>query len=43
MIIHDLNLASEYCNYLVMNNNGKLHSAGSPEEVLNYQHIEELY
>lgn len=43
MIIHDLNLASEYCDYLVMMNNGKVYVQGTPQEVLNYKHIEEVY
>lgn len=43
MIIHDLNLAGEYCDNLIMMNNGKIHTKGSPEEVLNYQHIEDVY
>lgn len=43
MIIHDLNLAGEYCNYLIMLNNGKIHIKGRPETVLNYQTIEEVY
>ena len=43
MIIHDLNLAGEYCNFLLMLNDGKLHVAGNPEDVLNYQHIEDVY
>lgn len=43
MIIHDLNLAGEYCNYLIMFNNGKIHIKGRPENVLNYQTIEEVY
>jgi len=43
MIIHDLNLAGEYCDYLIMMNEGKVHIKGTPEEVLNYQHIEDVY
>ena len=43
MIIHDLNLASEYCNYLVMLNKGEVFSTGTPEEVLTYYNIEEVY
>ncbi|OFX22720.1 MAG: hypothetical protein A2033_10680 [Bacteroidetes bacterium GWA2_31_9] len=43
MIIHDLNLAGEYCDNLIMMNNGTIHIQGSPEEVLNYQHIEDVY
>ena len=43
MIIHDLNLAAEYCNYLIMMDNGKIFAHGSPEEVLTYRNIEEVY
>jgi iron complex transport system ATP-binding protein len=43
MIIHDLNLAGEYCDYLVMLNKGRLHKKGTPNEVLNYSDIEEVY
>ncbi len=43
MIIHDLNLAGEYCSNLVMLNRGKVHTSGTPDEVLNYKDIEEVY
>ena len=43
MIIHDLNLASEYCDYLVLMRNGKVFTKGTPDEVLNYKNIEEVY
>lgn len=43
MIIHDLNLASEYCDYLVMINNGMLYKKGDPEQVLTFQYIEDVY
>ena len=43
MIIHDLNLAGEYCDHLVMMNEGKLYVAGKPEEVLTYKAIEKVY
>ncbi len=43
MIIHDLNLAGEYCNFLVMMNQGAVHIHGNPDEVLTYQHIEDVY
>jgi len=43
MIIHDLNLASEYCDYLVMMNSGQVYSKGDPEEVLTYSNIEKVY
>jgi len=43
MIIHDLNLAGEYCDNIVMMNNGSVHTSGTPTEVLNYKDIEEVY
>ena len=43
MIIHDLNLAGEYCNYLVMMNKGKIYLKGEPKDVLTFQSIEDVY
>ncbi len=43
MIIHDLNLAAEYCNYLVMMNSGEIFTKGEPKEVLDYNNIEKVY
>jgi len=43
MIIHDLNLAGEYCDYLIMMDHGKVYIQGKPHEVLNYKHIEKVY
>ncbi|MEW6089127.1 MAG: ABC transporter ATP-binding protein [bacterium] len=43
IVLHDLNLASEYCGRLMLFNNGKIHKIGMPEEVLTYQTIEEVY
>ena len=43
MIVHDLNLASEYCNTLVMMRNGEIFTMGSPHEVLTYSNIETVY
>jgi iron complex transport system ATP-binding protein len=43
MVIHDLNLASEYCDRLILVNEGKIHTQGTPEEVLTFQHIEDVY
>ncbi|MDD2305069.1 MAG: ABC transporter ATP-binding protein [Prolixibacteraceae bacterium] len=43
MVIHDLNLASEYCDWLILVNQGKIHTQGSPEEVLTFQNIEDVY
>ncbi len=43
MIIHDLNLAGEYCDSLIMMQNGRLRKKGLPHEVLNYKDIEAVY
>jgi iron complex transport system ATP-binding protein len=42
-ILHDLNLASEYCKRLLLLDNGAINSSGAPNEVLTYQTIEEVY
>lgn len=43
MIIHDLSLAAEYCDYLIMMHQGSLYRQGIPQDVLTYQHIEAVY
>ncbi|EKD26431.1 MAG: hypothetical protein ACD_79C01204G0002 [uncultured bacterium] len=43
IILHDLNLASEYCQRLILLNNGKVYKTGVPDEVLKYEYIEEVY
>jgi len=43
MTLHDLNLASEYCNRLILIHKGRVHKDGLPEEVLDYRIIEEVY
>lgn len=43
VVLHDLNLASEYCRRIVLINDGKVYKIGSPEEVLTYQIIEAVY
>jgi len=43
MVIHDLNLASEYCDQLILVNEGKIHTQGKPEDVLTFQNIEDVY
>lgn len=42
-VLHDLNLASEYCHRLLLLNQGRLYKIGTPQEVLTYQVIEEVY
>ena len=43
MVLHDLNLASEYCHKLVLIKNGCVHKMGKCEEVLEYKTIEDVY
>ena len=43
MVLHDLNLAGEYCDKLILLDKGKIHKSGMPNEVLNYQDIETVY
>ena len=41
--LHDLNLASQYCNWLVLLNNGVVHCQGTPQTVINAQTIKDVY
>lgn len=43
MVIHDLNLASEYCDQLILINQGRVHTQGAPKEVLTFRNIEDVY
>lgn len=43
MIIHDLSLAAEYCDYLLMMKDGTPFCQGTPEKVITYEHIESVY
>lgn len=43
MVLHDLNLASEYCNRIILLNEGEIFKSGSPQEILTYQNIEAVY
>ncbi|MEA5127524.1 MAG: ABC transporter ATP-binding protein [Proteiniphilum sp.] len=43
MIVHDLSLAAEYCDFLLMMKNGTTFCQGTPEEVMTYEHIEKVY
>jgi iron complex transport system ATP-binding protein len=43
MVLHDLNLASAYCNRIALINDGAVFKQGTPEEVLTYQNIEAVY
>jgi iron complex transport system ATP-binding protein len=41
--LHDLNLAAQYCDWLVMLNGGQIHAEGIPQDVLTVQNIQEVY
>jgi len=42
-VLHELNLASEYCSRLLLLNQGSVFSEGTVEDVITYQNIEEVY
>ena len=41
--LHDLNLAAQYCDRLVLLNNGRTHAEGTPGEVITAQNIADVY
>ena len=41
--LHDLNLAVQYCDHLVILNQGKIYSQGAPETIVNRQTIKDVY
>jgi iron complex transport system ATP-binding protein len=41
--IHDLNLAAQYCDRLLLINNGHIHSEGTPAEVITDANIKHVY
>ena len=43
VVLHDLNLAAEFCDYLYLLKEGKLVCGGEPKEVLTYDRIEMVY
>lgn len=43
MTVHDLNLASQYCQRLLLLNQGKLISDGTPQEVLNAPQLSQVF
>jgi len=43
IVLHDLNLASEFCDELILMQNGKIVRKGCPKEVLTRQNIESVY
>lgn len=43
IVLHDLNLASEYCSKIILLDNGRIFREGSPSDVLTYETIEKVY
>jgi len=43
IVLHDLNLAGEYCDRLLLLEDGRLFREGAPREVLTYANIETVY
>lgn len=43
MVLHDLNLAARYADYLVAMAGGRLHVSGTPEDVLTQQNVREVF
>ncbi|MBU4128639.1 ABC transporter, partial [bacterium] len=39
----DLNLAAEYCERLILLKEGRVFQKGSPQKILTYKNIEEVY
>lgn len=40
---HDLNLAAQYCDRVVLLNGGRIYAEGTPQEVITTQNIKEVY
>lgn len=41
--IHDINLAISYCSKIALIYNGKVHKQGTPEEVISYTNLKEIF
>ncbi len=42
-VLHDLNLAAAFCDYLILMNQGKIHSLGPPEALLTKEIVKKIY
>lgn len=43
MVLHDINLASQFCERLLVVKAGKIYAAGSPRQIINAAFIKEIY
>lgn len=43
VVTHDINLAAQFCDRLILLNNGKIICSGKPEEVLKFHLIQQVY
>lgn len=43
MVLHDLNLAARYADYLVAMDEGRVHISGTPEEVLTEDNVRQVF
>ncbi|HUV46196.1 MAG TPA: ABC transporter ATP-binding protein, partial [Dehalococcoidia bacterium] len=41
--LHDLNLAAQYCDWMVMLNSGNVYAEGTPSDILTVQNIKKVY
>jgi iron complex transport system ATP-binding protein len=42
-VSHDLNLAAEFCDRLMMLSDGRVHASGAPEEVLTMDNLQAVF
>lgn len=42
-VMHDLNLAAQYSDYLILINEGRIVCQGTPEQVITKENIESVY
>lgn len=43
IVLHDLNLASEFCSRVVLMSEGRVYKQGTPHDVITFKEIEEVY
>lgn len=43
MVLHDLNLAAQYCDQLILMKEGRIFAQGTPEDVITVENIRQVY